>query len=150
METIWCSLCRSQIYPGHGSMFVKNNLTTYKFCRSKCSKLFHMKKNPFFLRWTKINREIKGLTFYSQNEASTDPVFLLKKSKNYNSHLILQTLYQLKRIEKSNSNRKKDYKFLKKNILKIDCVAERSKAVDSRFTGSFLMGSNSIHPIAIK
>jgi large subunit ribosomal protein L24e len=114
MEIKICSICGSKIYPGHGSVFVKNNLKLYRFCRSKCRKLFSLKKNPIFLKWTSKNRLIKGRKLMSSFERSKDfdKKFLLKK--NYNFYLTLRTLYQYKNREKMYNKRGVDFKLQKK------------------------------------
>ncbi|AFP65572.1 60S ribosomal protein L24 (nucleomorph) [Chroomonas mesostigmatica CCMP1168] len=113
-EFDFCSLCSSRIYPGHGSMYVKNNLNRFKFCRSKCSKLFHLKKNPFFLRWTIFGRRSRGLNIIKKDKVYTKSKFHFDQSKAYNSRLIFQTFYRLKRRERTDYNRKFDFKILKK------------------------------------
>ena len=59
MEINDCWFCGSKVYPGHGSLFVKNNSQSLYFCRSKCKKLFKLKKNPLFLRWCNEFRKKK-------------------------------------------------------------------------------------------
>mmetsp|Transcript_50637 Transcript_50637/g.101110 ORF Transcript_50637/g.101110 Transcript_50637/m.101110 type:complete len:118 (+) Transcript_50637:37-390(+) len=117
MENFCCSFCHIKIYPGHGSMLVKNNLKIYFFCGSKCRKLFHLKKNPLFLRWTYSNRVRKGI----QLEIGEEKNLFYKISKNaqsYNKNLVSKLLFELIREEKEVNNRKNDYKKILKYRLK--------------------------------
>lgn len=108
-----CTVCGLKIYPGHGSMLVKNNLNLMRFCSSKCRKLFTLKKNPLFLRWTRNSRKIKGkiLKFPKERQKTLEREIILKK--NYSSYLILRTLFLYKKFLKIKESRALDFKLYK-------------------------------------
>mmetsp|Transcript_24060 Transcript_24060/g.48586 ORF Transcript_24060/g.48586 Transcript_24060/m.48586 type:complete len:122 (-) Transcript_24060:319-684(-) len=113
-----CSFCGIKIYPGHGSLFIKNNLKFYYFCRSKCRKLFHLKKNPLFFPWTLLNRQYRGIDL---KEVIIEASFFRNFSeniRNYNNKIISNIIYEMKRVKKQNLKRNIDYKIFKKTKTK--------------------------------
>jgi len=109
MDLKTCSICGNRIYPGHGSVFVKNNFKIFRFCRSKCRKLFLLKKNPYFLRWTKLSRSIRGRSLKINSKIFTGLTNSLSKKNNYNLYVTMQILFLCKKVEKIRYNRKIDF-----------------------------------------
>eukprot|EP00941_MAST-03F_sp_MAST-3F-sp1_P001259 g1259.t1 len=91
-----CYFCSGPVYPGHGQMFVRNDSKIFRFCRGKCKKNFHMKRNPRKLKWTKAYRKAAG------KEMKVDSTFDFEKKRNrpvkYDRELMGTTLRAMKRV----------------------------------------------------
>ena len=92
-----CYFCSSSVYPGHGMMFARNDAKMFRFCSSKCNKLFKAKKNPRKLKWTKAYRASAG------KEMTCDSVLDFEKRRNipirYNRDLMVKTIQAMKRVD---------------------------------------------------
>ncbi|TDL27312.1 hypothetical protein BD410DRAFT_762109 [Rickenella mellea] len=91
-----CYFCSTNVYPGHGSAFVRNDAKVFRFCTSKCHKNFKMKRNPRKVRWTKAFRKANG------KEMTIDSTFEFEKRRNvpvrYDRELVQTTLKAMKRV----------------------------------------------------
>ena len=78
-------------------MFVRNDSKTFRFCSSKCNKLFKAKKNPRKIKWTKAYRAAAG------KEMTCDSVLDFEKRRNvptrYNRDLMVKTIQAMKRVD---------------------------------------------------
>lgn len=107
-------MCSSKVYPGHGIAFVRNDSKMFRFCRSKCHKLFKRKRNPRTVRWTKSFRKAAG------KELTVDPSFEFEKRRNvpvkYNRELWRRTMEAVKQVSEIRSRR--ESKFVMDRLLK--------------------------------
>ena len=91
-----CYFCSKSVYPGHGIAFARNDAKLFRFCSSKCNKLFKSKKNPRKLRWTKAYRAAHS------KELTNDPVLEFEQRRNvpvrYNRDLMVKTIHAMKRV----------------------------------------------------
>uniref|UniRef100_A0A7S3DS96 TRASH domain-containing protein n=1 Tax=Entomoneis paludosa TaxID=265537 RepID=A0A7S3DS96_9STRA len=92
-----CYFCSSPCYPGHGMVFVRNDSKQFRFCRSKCIRNFHKKRNPRKVAWTKTYRKTAG------KEMAVDATFEFEKRRNrpvkYNRELMGKTLQAMKKVK---------------------------------------------------
>lgn len=51
MERRICSFCNSEIEPGTGRMFVRDNASVFYFCSSKCERNMNLGRNPRKVGW---------------------------------------------------------------------------------------------------
>ncbi|KAK9763917.1 ATPase-activating ribosome biosynthesis protein [Basidiobolus ranarum] len=102
-----CYFCSSTCYPGHGSMFVRNDSKMFRFCRSKCHKNFKMKRNPRKVRWTKAFRKSAG------KEMTIDSTFEFEKRRNvpvkYDRDLMATTIKAMKRVQDIRARRERTF-----------------------------------------
>ncbi|KAJ8517568.1 hypothetical protein ONZ45_g5266 [Pleurotus djamor] len=91
-----CYFCSTNVYPGHGSAFVRNDSKVFRFCTSKCHKNFKMKRNPRKVRWTKAFRKAAG------KEMTMDSTIDFEKRRNvpvrYDRELVATTIKAMKRV----------------------------------------------------
>ncbi|OCF41247.1 50S small subunit ribosomal protein L24e [Kwoniella heveanensis CBS 569] len=102
-----CYFCSANVYPGHGTMFVRNDAKCFRFCSSKCHKNFKMKRNPRKVRWTKAFRRSNG------KEMVVDSTFEFEKRRNvpvrYDRELVATTLKAMERVAEIRSKREKAF-----------------------------------------
>ncbi len=98
-----CYFCSGPVYPGHGTVFVRNDAKMFRFCRSKCHRNFKAKKNPRKVRWTKAFRKTHG------KELVVDPVLSFEAQRNeavrYNRDLWVDTIQAMEKIDEIKSKR---------------------------------------------
>ena len=84
-------------------VFVRNDSKQFRFCRSKCIKNFHKKRNPRKVAWTKAYRKTAG------KELAVDATFEFEKRRNrpvkYNRELMGQTLHAMQTVSAIQSAR---------------------------------------------
>ncbi|KAK2956683.1 putative Ribosome biogenesis protein RLP24 [Blattamonas nauphoetae] len=132
-----CHFCSSNIYPGHGIAFIRNDAKTFRFCRSKCHKAFKMKKNPKKVRWTGAFRRSHG------KELLHDSTFDFERKQNrpvrYDRELYAKTINAMKRIQEIRLRRERlHYKqriLANKRVLRERVLAKQAKkqALEKQF-----------------
>merc|ERR1711972_714958 len=99
--------CSSNIYPGHGIQFVRNDCKVFRFCRSKCHKHFKMKHNPRRMKWTKAYRRAHG------KEMMLDSTFNFEKKRltptRYNRNLMVKTVQAMQVVDRIKTVRKERF-----------------------------------------
>ncbi|CBZ51978.1 putative 60S ribosomal protein L24 [Neospora caninum Liverpool] len=102
-----CWFCSSNIYPGHGVVFVRSDAKMFRFCRSKCHKHFKAKHNPRKFKWTKAYRKAAG------KELAVDATFEFEQKRNtpvrYDRDLYVKTIKAMKRVDEIKQARKERF-----------------------------------------
>ncbi|CAK7329295.1 unnamed protein product [Dovyalis caffra] len=123
-----CWFCSSNIYPGHGIQFVRNDAKIFRFCRSKCHKNFKMKRNPRKVKWTKAYRRLHG------KDMTQDSTFEFERKRNrperYDRNVTENTLKAIKKIDKVRSERAANHIEKRLRVRKGKERREASKEVD--------------------
>lgn len=92
-----CSFCGGPIYPGRGTMFVRNDCRCFRFCRTKCRKFWMRKKNPRKFRWTKAYRAAAG------KDLVVDTTYDFEQRRNrpvkYDRDLMANTLRAIRLVD---------------------------------------------------
>merc|ERR1712194_779789 len=103
-----CFFCSGPVYPGHGSMFIRNDCKSFRFCRAKCLRHFKAKHNPRKMKWTKAYRKTHG------KELMYDSTLDFEKRREepvrYNRELYVKTIQAIGKIEKIKAAREKRFK----------------------------------------
>ncbi|KAK3319237.1 ribosomal protein L24e-domain-containing protein [Apodospora peruviana] len=100
-----CFFCGRPAWPSKGITFMRNDGKSFRFCRSKCSKNFKMKRNPRKLKWTKAYRKNAG------KEMVVDSTLQFAARRNvpvrYNRELVAKTLKAMERISEIRARRER-------------------------------------------
>eukprot|EP00736_Rhodelphis_marinus_P007965 Rmarinus@m.10352 len=119
-----CYFCSGPVYPGHGTMFVRNDAKTFRFCRHKCRRAFEQKRNPRKVRWTKAFRKSAG------KEMAVDSTFDFERKRNrigkYDRTKMLFTLKAIKKVTSIRTRREADFH---KQRMKASKKVEQKRAV---------------------
>ncbi|CAH8532915.1 unnamed protein product [Dicrocoelium dendriticum] len=113
MRIYHCWFCSSPIYPGHGTLFVRNDCKEFRFCRGKCHKAFKKHRNPRKVKWTKISRKCL------KKELSDDLSQTFEKKRNalfrYERDKVLRTVEAVPKI--LSIKQKRESAFIKKRLM---------------------------------
>ncbi|CAD25110.1 60S RIBOSOMAL PROTEIN L24 [Encephalitozoon cuniculi GB-M1] len=108
-----CWFCSSNIYQGHGTIYVRNDAKVFRFCRPKCRKLFARRVNPRKVKWTKISRKMANKELC--NDAILTFEHRLNEPRMYDRAEAERTLSSIPRILEIRK-RREDF-FIKDRIL---------------------------------
>ncbi|TFK42520.1 ribosomal protein L24e-domain-containing protein [Crucibulum laeve] len=124
-----CYFCSTNVYPGHGSAFVRNDAKVFRFCTSKCHKNFKMKRNPRKVRWTKAFRKAAG------KEMTIDSTIDFEKRRNvpvrYDRELMKTTIEAMKRVGEIKARRERAFFKNRMAVSKEKQRAHRRKVLEA-------------------
>ncbi|CAE6515680.1 unnamed protein product [Rhizoctonia solani] len=120
-----CYFCSTNVYPGHGSAFVRNDAKVFRFCSSKCHKNFKMKRNPRKVKWTKAFRKAAG------KEMTIDSTFEFEKRRNvpvrYNRELVHTTIKAMQRVTEVRAKRERAFWKARMAVAREKLLAARTR-----------------------
>ncbi|KJA27340.1 hypothetical protein HYPSUDRAFT_179299 [Hypholoma sublateritium FD-334 SS-4] len=130
-----CYFCSTNVYPGHGSAFVRNDAKVFRFCTSKCHKNFKMKRNPRKVRWTKAFRKAAGKEMTIACLFFLDSTIEFEKRRNvpvrYNRELIQTTVKAMKRVGEIRARRERAFFKHRMAAAREKHKAHRKKVLDT-------------------
>ncbi|KAH7889361.1 ribosomal protein L24e-domain-containing protein [Phlebopus sp. FC_14] len=138
-----CYFCSTNVYPGHGTAFVRNDAKVFRFCTSKCHKNFKMKRNPRKVRWTKAFRKAAG------KEMTIDSTIDFEKRRNvpvrYDRELVQTTIKAMKRV--GEIKKRREHAFWKQRMAaaREKQLAHRAKKLAAKSTSVKL-----VEPMAVE
>lgn len=117
-----CYFCSAPVWPGHGTVFVRNDCKQFRFCTAKCNKMFKKKRNPRKVKWTKAYRKAHG------KELTCDASLEFEKRRNapvkYDRVLMKDTVKAVKKI--TNIRKKREAHFILNRLAKAKEVQHRA------------------------
>jgi len=138
-----CYFCSTNVYPGHGTAFVRNDAKVFRFCTSKCHKNFKMKRNPRKVRWTKAFRKAAG------KEMTIDSTIDFEKRRNvpvrYDRELVQTTIKAMKRVGEIKQRR--EHAFWKQRMA---VAREKQRAYRAKKLAAKLASVRLVEPMAME
>ena len=121
-----CSFCGGPIYPGHGTMFVRNDCKCFRFCRKRCRKFWMRKKNPRKFKWTKAYRAAMG------KDLVVDSTFDFEQRRNrpvkYDRDLVAATLRTIRLVDEIRQQRENAH--WERRMMQSHAIETQAKLVD--------------------
>jgi len=150
MRIAKCYFCSTNVYPGHGTEFVRNDAKVFRFCTSKCHKNFKMKRNPRKVKWTKAFRKAAG------KEMTIDSTFEFEKRRNvpvrYDRDLVQVTIKAMKRVAEIKARR--EHAFWKNRMAtareKLRASRASKKLVTAKRDAAYVPSTQLVEPIAVE